>query len=993
MIAELDNFTDNEQVFTFGSTIPNRWVGVGNNPSISYSSDGLTWFSANDILFYKRAYGVEWNGLLWVAVGDNSNSNEHSICYSYDGIIWTPSLPQFAFKIGRCVAWNGNMWIAGGEREGTYNSNMWNSYDGMNWNTTNTNDIGIVYGITWNGNIWVAVGETSTTSIVYSYDGIIWIQATNAFNVGFGIAWNGSLWVAVGNGGLSQICYSTDGINWNPSANPFSSVGYAVKWNGILWVAVGDSIGVGIGIVYSYDGIIWNQCTLPFNLGTEIYSSLCWNGTIWVAFQQDAPSKLIYSSNGVNWLPKTSSILYGYGLAYNDKRYNNITFPKNRVVALGQNNMIYSDDGINWIPANNQPFKMGKFIAWNGKMWVAVGSRDPYTSIAYSYNGKDWINATNIFEIGNGVKWNGTMWVATGRKNETFNTSIAYSYDGICWKAAYQDIFATVGYAVDWDGTKWVAAGQEPPLLYSYNGDVWNIPNTSVDFKCFTVVWNGTMWIAGGDSGILLYSYDGFNWFQVVLPAPMTNIYTAAWNGSMWLVGGDQNTYIYYSYNGQLWDNINITTPPANIIYGITWDGNKWIAVGNSTDIYYSYDTFTWLTTPSNSNSPIYGVGWNANIGSIYIQQPTICLGYSDINNTISYSIDGIKYVGLGHERNTLFQTGYASAWNGNMWVAVGQDTTTIAYSYDGIKWKLVIGSDSYISIGYAVVWTGLNWVVGGRPNINNLYYSPDGINWLPSSPSLSFQWRGLATDVKTILGGRQSTTVAVGVSGIIYYSQDDGINWIQANNSLPFDLSCVHWNGTTWLAGGSSSDLYFSFEGINWNGPINTGATTNEIHSIFWNGVVWVFVGDYNLSSSSYQIYYTTALDGQTGWTPATINVLGSPPIYFRTVIWNGVKWIAGGHNPFSPISYILTSHDGITWYESPPLTTPSNPYINPVNQVVNGLSSNSTIGGVVVDSQISLNKNNSTNLTTKIDVVSERYFNNGFNNMTLSINNSQLL
>ena len=991
VVAELDNFTDNQEIYTFGPTIPNRWVAVGSNPSIAYSSDGLNWFSANNILFTDIAYGVEWNGIMWVAVGNNSASN--SICYSYDGIIWNPSLNSGAFNIGYCVAWNNIMWIAGGEPGG---SNMWYSYDGMNWDKTNSRDISIVYDIAWNGNMWIAVGDGN--SIVYSYSGLpgTWQPATNAFSIGRGIAWNGYMWIAVGQAGSlgTQICYSYDGINWFGSTNPFSSIGYDIKWNGIMWVSTGD----GNPIVYSYDGFTWSNCTISGTLSIGIYNSLCWNGTRWVAIDNQNSFTLVYSNNGINWiLQANSNPKFGYGIAYNRKRQDTLTFPKNRVVAVGRNFILYSDDGNIWTAANNTPFRAGLGLDWNGEMWVAMGeintSTSTSTSTAYSYNGADWINATNIFGVGRGVKWNGYMWVAVGSINETFNTPIAYSYDGICWKRSYKPSNSTEGYAVDWNGTIWVAGVDiTNTLIYSYDGDTWLTMNPLPSlFNCYTVVWNGTIWVAGGDSSSLLYSYDGLNWFTSTITGTIfTNYYTAAWNGSMWLIGGDTSPFIAYSYDGINWDTTNVITPPLFIINGITWDGNKWIAVGNIATIYYSYNGFEWiLSSTIPSNRDIFAVAWNKNLGSTFIQQPVISLGRGD-ENAIAYSLDGIKYTGLGNNQNSLLERGFAAAWNGSMWVATGNGDTTIIYSYDGIEWIPIANSSTYIKPGYAVVWTGINWVVTGEPISNNIYYSPDGINWfLSTNSSPTNIYRGLATDVKTIVGGTLSRTVAVGNSDIIY-SDDDGISWVTASVPLPpGQLNCVAWNGTTWLTGGVLNQLYYSLDGNNWSaGP----TFSNTINSIAWNGVVWVVVCNY-AGPSPAEIYYTTVLDGQSGWTLANVNVSVAQQIDLFSVIWNGKRWIAGGIDNNVNFSRILTSHDGITWYESPPVTTPLNPYVNPLTFFVRGLASNSRIGGVIVDSQIALNKNNSVRLTTKLDLYSDDYYNNGYNNMTVSIKSSDLL
>ena len=476
------------------------------------------------------------------------------------------------------------MWIVGGDDGGLGSNNMWYSYDGMNWRKNASSDIGIVYDIAWNGNMWIAVGDNY--SIVYSYDGLNWTQVTtaNVFSIGRGIAWNGNMWIAVGSSGSlgQQICYSYDGLIWDGITTLFSSTGYDIKWNGIMWVATGDG---RTPVYYSYDGFFWDTCIIsgfppPAIVGE--YLSLCWNGTRWVAIDSVNTNNLVYSNNGINWISKpniTQGQKRGYGIAYNGKRQDTITFPKDRLVVVGNNYTLFSDDGgYNWniitipSPSSSPPyiFKTGYGIDWNGEIWVAVGSSD-ITSTAFSYNGSEWTNATNIFDTGYGVKWNGKMWVAVGIKNGIFNISTAYSYDGICWKSVYQEPFRVAGYSIDWNGTIWVAGGDSntnPSLSYSSDGDTWNPVTTSIQFNCYTVVWNGTIWVAGGDEisgsgsglGTLLYSYNGLDWYSANMITPTIFFKTyraAAWNGSMWLVGGDPSPYIQYSYDGINWNQSN----------------------------------------------------------------------------------------------------------------------------------------------------------------------------------------------------------------------------------------------------------------------------------------------------------------------------------------------------------------------------------------------------------------------------------------------------
>ena len=114
------------------------------------------------------------------------------------------------------IAWNGSMWVAVGEGTNT----IAYSYDGINWTgATTTHFTNRGRDVAWNGNIWVAVGDnvTAIKTITWSTDGDTWIAATSGgfATEGWGITWTGQNWVSVGNdGGSNPIQYSSDGKNW-----------------------------------------------------------------------------------------------------------------------------------------------------------------------------------------------------------------------------------------------------------------------------------------------------------------------------------------------------------------------------------------------------------------------------------------------------------------------------------------------------------------------------------------------------------------------------------------------------------------------------------------------------------------------------------------------------------------------------------------------------------------------------------------------------------
>ena len=445
--AQIDGVANIEQVYTFGQSIPNRWVAVGQTTNtIAYSNDGLTWtglgVASPASPFTTSGFGVAWNGTRWVAVGQGTNS----IAYSSDGITWTGIGTSIFSVYGRGVAWNGTRWVAVGAGTNT----IAYSSDGITWTGIGTSIFSVSgNGVAWNGTRFVAVGE-GTNSIAYSSDGITWTGiGTSIFSPsGFGVAWNGTRFVAVGEG-TNSIAYSANGISWTGIGTLiFSNSGFGVAWNGTRWVAVGLGINT---IAYSSDGITWTGLSISIFSGRGI--GVAWNGTRFVA-GGNGTNSIAYSSDGITWTGIGTSIFtFGNGFGYNSARPNRIVFPTNRTVAVGAgtNTIAYSSDGLTWTGIGTSIFSTAGFgVVWNGTRFVAVGQGT--NTIAYSSDGITWTGiGTSIFSAsGRGVGWNGTRFIAVGDGTN----SIAYSSNGINWTGIGTSIFSTAGRGVGWNAGK-----------------------------------------------------------------------------------------------------------------------------------------------------------------------------------------------------------------------------------------------------------------------------------------------------------------------------------------------------------------------------------------------------------------------------------------------------------------------------------------------------------------------------------------------------------
>jgi hypothetical protein len=246
----------------------------------------------------------------------------------------------------------------------------------------------------------------------------------------------------------------------------------------------------------------------------------------------------------------------------------------------------------------------------------------------------------------------------------------------------------------------WVAVGEGTySIASSTDGDTWVGQNSTIFVTGHGAAWGNNIWVAvGAGSSVTPNEYDiatstdGITWTEQgvnIFQAGQAN--GVAYNGSRWVAVGFGTNTIAYSDNGTSWSPSINGNSTLSIAQGVAWNGTLWIVGGYGANrIAYSLDGITWTgstsgngvfnTTDASGNpiSKVYGLGWN---GTMMIAVA------DDAINTIAYSIDGgITWVGLG---KTIFTTyGYSVTWNGQMWVATGKGTNTIAYSYNGKNWN-----------------------------------------------------------------------------------------------------------------------------------------------------------------------------------------------------------------------------------------------------------------------------------------------------------------
>jgi hypothetical protein len=266
-----------------------------------------------------------------------------------------------------------------------------------------------------------------------------------------------------------------------------------------------------------------------------------WNGATWVAGLSSISNQFAYSNNGINW---------------------NVSSPAQ-------------------IPFGTTPIvgNIGALeVAWNGRLWVAVGAGST-VSIAYSSNGVTWTPVTNsansTIATGRTVAWNGYTWLAGGSVSGG-NSGIIASDNGINWTQVTTGVSPAMSEirSIIWDGSGWIAGGvnesipgaQKIMRTFAVDGrSGWTYAALSNVFqsRCRRLAWNGNMYVAvgGGSAGTaaIASSSDGSTWVQRISTNDLSNGEALAWNGSVWEVGSSAGEFAW-SADGITW-NINSGGP------------------------------------------------------------------------------------------------------------------------------------------------------------------------------------------------------------------------------------------------------------------------------------------------------------------------------------------------------------------------------------------------------------------------------------------------
>lgn len=439
---------------------------------------------------------------------------------------------------------------------------------------------------------------------------------------------------------------------------------------------------------------------------------------------------------------------------------------------------------------------------------------------------------------------------------------------------------------------------------------------------------NDNLWIAGGvgSSSTLAISNDFNIWKGINNLLLEQAIYKIHFNGRIWVaVGIGINETIIYSFNGLIWYGANVEFDNSKWLfsvrgYDVTYDNRLWVAVGTNLTygmIGYSHDGINWTPSTTINNSSIQTLFSIQALGVKWCGERWIAIGEG--TNSIAYSYDGIKWTGLG---NTMITKAEAIHFNGYRVVIVGSaGTYNIVYSDDyGLTWNGVNNKPTLFNNILNVNYNGNLWLACG--SITNdvssgIIYSYNALKWLPlDNESIidtsnnyfnNIEWDG---DnwllLSKLITSNNGNTIKYNNSALIdNWNNNTTLSSIinTSLHSLEKNIKREHHiisqSSLMYMCGNSSNySLAYSYNGINWFEITNTIFTT--CNCIAFNGEKYVAVG-----SGTNTI--AVSRDG--------LQWFGIGSILFTTqgnhVIWNNNMFIATGEGT----NTLLYSYDGINW------------------------------------------------------------------------------
>jgi len=252
-------------------------------------------------------------------------------------------------------------------------------------------------------------------------------------------------------------------------------------------------------------------------------------------------------------------------------------------------------------------------------------------------------------------------------------------------------------------------------------------------------------------------------------------------------------------------------------------------------------------------------------------------------------------------------------------WTTGDLDLNDVWYSSDGTNWTQAVSSAPWSSRRNhtAVVYDEKIWILGGygnKKNLNDVWYSSNGIDWTQATSSAQWSPRRGHTSVvydnkMWVIGGAGANAWDDNLNDVWYSS--NGIDWTQATSSAPWSKRSSHssvvFNNQMWLVGGwsgwgkNNNDVWYSTDGINWKESSASWEPRWGHTSTVHDNKIWVMGGNIygenngekrNTGDNNDVWYSTDGID----WKEFKEDIQWESRRGLRSLTFEDTLWIIGG-------------------------------------------------------------------------------------------------
>ena len=394
-----------------------------------------------------------------------------------------------------------------------------------------------------------------------------------------------------------------------------------------------------------------------------------------------------------------------------------------------------------------------------------------------------------------------------------------------------------------------------------------------------SIAWGNSMYVATSAYGVYT-STDGLTWVQIFMFLADSYV---VFNGSVFVLIGSNSNACRTSADGITWTPAENALPNSNYRSSLIWNGAIFISLDSNygDTAVTSPDGITWTQQTLPVAAPSFSSAWNGTVFCAIAQDST----------TVITSPDGITWT---QQTLPVWGSWVSMEWNGTVFCAIALNTDIAVTSPDGVNW-------TQQTLPFARTWSSIIWngtVFCAIAHTDYMVTSPDGITWTQQALPITVRSALTSTDTG------ESFIFGYGLTDTQVMKSTDGITWSGSGQFVERTTSSyqtfrIAWNGTVYLAVQVSNPVVLtSSDGITW--AMHDTSLSVQWTSVAWNGTVFCAIGMYSDIA-------VTSPDGIT-WTQQTLPVWGN----WSSIAWNGTVFCAV---LYSWSDSVATSPDGITW------------------------------------------------------------------------------